>query len=88
MPCRVGTEDDCAIRTCCRERGIGRCYDCADFPCDKFERKDVAKERAREYGELGKVVWLRRRAEQAAKGFELHTGKYYQTSASKDPSET
>jgi hypothetical protein len=87
-PCREGKEYDCAIRTCCRERGIELCFDCSDFPCSKFERKDVAEARAHEYRELGKLAWLRRRAEQAERGYELHTGKYYRTSASEDPQQT
>jgi hypothetical protein len=85
LPCRKGTEDDCSIRTCCRDRGLELCFECADFPCDRFERKEVALERAREYRELGRAAWLRRRAEQAAKGFEHHTGRYYPPSPEKNP---
>jgi len=85
VPCREGTEYDCGFRICCRERGLELCFDCPDFPCDKFERKEVAEERAREYRELGKAAWLKRRAEQAARGFELHTGLYYRIRADEDP---
>ena len=35
-------------------------------------------ERAKEYKRLGRDEWLRREDEKASRGFEGHTGKYYQ----------
>lgn len=28
----------CPFRSCCRERGIERCRDCRDYPCDAIAR--------------------------------------------------
>ena len=35
-------------------------------------------ERAKEYKRLGREEWLRHQEEKARKGFEGHTGKYYE----------
>ena len=69
---------DCEIRKCCENHGLDVCFDCDEFPCDKVKEDTKMIERAKEYKKLGKDEWLLQEVEKAERGFELHTGKYYQ----------
>jgi hypothetical protein len=44
--------NNCEIRVCCLDKQLNHCGECDDFPCDKFNRFDLANEnykKAREY---------------------------------------
>jgi len=72
-----GGPPDC-VRECCKEHGVDVCFECREFPCDKVKGKTEMMERAKEYKRLGREEWLRHQDEKAKKGFEGHTGKYYE----------
>ncbi len=37
---------ECTIRDCARERGVGFCIECGDYPCHHYKRlKELSKER-------------------------------------------
>jgi len=72
-----GGPPDC-VRDCCKEHGVDVCFECEEFPCDKVKGRTEMMERAKEYKRLGRDEWLRREDEKARRGFEGHTGKYYQ----------
>jgi len=74
---------DCPVRNCCIERGVEVCFDCDEFPCEKVSDNTEMLERAIEYKMLGKEEWLAQQVDKAEKGFELHTGKYYQMCATR-----
>lgn len=76
---------ECEIRKCCRERGLEICFDCDEFPCVKVVEDSRMIERARRYRAQGKLEWLQQQVERADRGFELHTGKYYQVNAIENP---
>jgi hypothetical protein len=83
--CRNGDGNpDCEIRKCCLERGVELCFECHEFPCHTIGKNPDMLERGRQYKILGKSEWLRKQAEKAKKGFELHTGKYYQVKATEN----
>ena len=65
------------VRECCKEHEADVCFECAEFPCEKVKDDDEMMQRARAYRELGREEWLRRAAEDAERGRELHTRKYY-----------
>ncbi len=79
-----GGNPECAIRKCCREKGLDLCQDCSEFPCETARtfRWTVAAKEAMD--RLGKEEWLRREVLKAREGFELHTGKYYRCPSSTD----
>ena len=76
---------ECEIRKCCREHGLEICFDCDEFPCVKVGEDSRMIERARQYKAQGKLEWLQQQVERANRGFELHTGKYYQVNARENP---
>jgi len=75
----------CKFRRCCERRGIGHCFDCAEFPCKHNKNNSLMIERAKEYRKLGRQAWLRLLAKRAAQGFEHHTKKCYRVSAAERP---
>ena len=74
---------ECAVRICCREKRLSICADCSDFPCDKLRPEWLAQ--LKEYREVGRTEWLRKRVRMAEHGYELHTGKYYRFYAEQTP---
>lgn len=64
---------DCGMMLCAKERGLGHCFECGDFPCDKVEafasdgadHHRRAVENARRMGEMGLEAWIE---EQGRKG--------------------
>ena len=79
--CRGGEGPQCRIRSCCQERGVDLCFDCADFPCDTVRGNSALIERSKHYRKLGRSAWLREQVGLASQGYEHHTGKCYQCSA-------
>ena len=61
------------VRTCCEERGVELCFECADFPCERVAGDSAMLARAEEYERLGREEWLSRQIERAERGFEHHT---------------
>ena len=57
------------------------------LPCGKFEGLRGVLGRAREYKDVGRDEWLRRRAREASRGFEHHTGKYYRSPIARESDE-
>ena len=72
-------------RECCEEHGVDVCFECAEFPCDRTRDDAGMMARAEEYKRLGREEWLRRAAEKAEQGCELHTAKCYQVSVQGTP---
>ena len=70
-----------------RERGLEVCFDCDEFPCDEVAGNLGMIQRGEEYKKLGKDRWWEKQAEEANRGFEHHTKKYYQVRAGKKPEE-
>lgn len=84
--CRSGGGNpECEIRKCCEDRELVLCFDCEEFPCEKVERDKKMVKRGEEYKELGRDRWMKQQAKKAERGFELHTGKYYQIHAKEYP---
>jgi len=79
--CKQGGGAPCKIRPCAQEKGIEICYECKDFPCDKFawiiERYPGFREEQERFKKLGFEGWLRFHGERAEKGYANATGKYY-----------
>ncbi|MBC7098361.1 DUF3795 domain-containing protein [Candidatus Bipolaricaulota bacterium] len=67
----------CEIRSCCRGRGLGLCFDCGEFPCDRVKDDAAMIARAEEYRRLGRGKWLCLQVERAKAGYGHHTGKRY-----------
>jgi len=72
------------VRSCCEERGVDVCFECAEFPCDRVADDEEMVARGQEYQRLGRDEWLRRQVEKARQGWELHTGKRYRIEVTED----
>ncbi len=79
--CRGGDGPQCRIRDCCRQRRVDLCFECADFPCDTVKGHSALMERSKRYKKLGRNAWLREQVEFVRLGYEHHTGKCYECSA-------
>ncbi|MCK4251669.1 DUF3795 domain-containing protein [candidate division WOR-3 bacterium] len=80
-PCKEGGGAPCKIRPCAKERGIEICFECKEFPCEKFSwvlKKHPDKlEDYKRYKKLGLDGLIKFYLERAEKGYASGTRKYY-----------
>lgn len=56
--CREKTED-CEVKKCCLEKGLGHCFECEEYPCDK---KLYGGVRSRAFNQVAREEGLERLA--------------------------
>lgn len=83
-PCKGGCQiPGCTIKPCAKERGVEICFECDEFPCEKFsgflERHPDHKMEYEEFKKLGRDEWLKIHAQRVGRGYCRATNKYYTT---------
>ena len=67
----------CEVRKCSSEKELRICFECAEFPCAKFEEyaDTDTMERCARFRELGFDRWLEEQVQKASDGYEIHLQK-------------